>query len=182
MLPGFFVASRSVLVLYIRVRPTGIIIAVTVCSPIKEDRNAEMPTKPNAMRHVLFPVNLMMASASRESSPWLTIATASISDPIIKNTASFIKDFATPFGSSIPSITCRNNIISATAGSGTGSKMIRIIAIITMIIVRYAFIGSVMVSPCIDSILEGTGKSNNTAPTANAKSSQRFWVSQKMIC
>ena len=55
--------------LWTRVRPTGIIMAVTVCSPIKEDRIAEMLTKPNTIHQVLFPVNFMMPKARRESNP-----------------------------------------------------------------------------------------------------------------
>jgi hypothetical protein len=63
--------------------------------------------------------------------------TASISDPIIKNTASLIKLEATPLGESIPRTTSIISIKSATAGIGIDSEIINIRAVTTMIRVRW---------------------------------------------
>ena len=51
------------------VNPTGIIMAVTVCSPINDDKNADMAIKPIIIFQVLFPVNLIIPSARRLSNP-----------------------------------------------------------------------------------------------------------------
>ena len=59
-------------------------------SGINEDKTAEMARNPNVIRFTLLPVNLMIPSASLVSSPWLTIATPIINEPMMKNTESFI--------------------------------------------------------------------------------------------
>lgn len=82
--------------------PIGNIIAATVCSPIKEDSTAEIDKNPKAMPAVLFPVTLRIPKAIRESQPCLIITTASISEPIIKKTASLINDFDIPSTVSTP--------------------------------------------------------------------------------
>ena len=62
--------------------------------------------------------------------------TASIREPIIKNTASLIKDEATPSAVSTPRITSMIRIKIATAGKGIDSLMIRTKATSTIIKVR----------------------------------------------
>ena len=129
--------SRGKPAFLIKESATGSIIAATVCSPIKEERNAEIEIKPTTILHVLFPVILIIPSASRLSKPWLTIDTASINEPIIKNTASLINVDATPSGVSTPNITCIIKIRIATAGNGMDSEIIKINTIKTIIRVRW---------------------------------------------
>ena len=61
--------ALSSLVLRTKVNATGSIIAATVCSPINDDKIAEMATKPKTIRHVLFPVILIIPKARRLSKP-----------------------------------------------------------------------------------------------------------------
>ena len=57
------------------------------------------------------------------------MATANMREPIMKKTASFMKDEATLLAVSIPKITCIKSMNIAIAGRGSGSVMIRIRAI-----------------------------------------------------
>ena len=61
------------------------------------------------------------------------MATAIINEPIIKKTASLIKEDATPSEVSIPNTTCIIKVKIATAGSGIVSLIISIRAIMTII-------------------------------------------------
>ena len=106
----FFTFSKSEEVNLIRVMPIGNIIAATVCSPMNEDKIAEIDKNPKTMLDVLFPVTLNIPKAIRESHPCRMITTASIRDPMIKNTASFINAFAMPSAESIPPYICANSI------------------------------------------------------------------------
>ena len=74
----------------------GSIIAATVCSPIKEDNIADIDKNPKAIFEVLLPVIFKIPNAILESHPCLMITTASMSEPIMKKTASLINDFAMP--------------------------------------------------------------------------------------
>tara|TARA_B100001750_G_C14924091_1_gene310773 strand:- start:223 stop:501 length:279 start_codon:yes stop_codon:yes gene_type:complete len=65
------------------------------------------------------------------------MATASIRDPIIKKTASLIKEDATWFGVAMPNSTWNTRMSIATAGSGIGSKMIKRMVERTMMMVWY---------------------------------------------
>ena len=91
-----FICKRSEDVKRINDIPIGNIIAATVCSPIKEDNNADIDKNPKAMFDVLLPVIFKIPNAILESHPCLMITTASMSEPIIKKTASLMNDFAMP--------------------------------------------------------------------------------------
>ena len=91
-----FICDRSEDVKRINDIPIGNIIAATVCSPIKEDNTADIDKNPRAMLDVLLPVIFKIPNAILESHPCLMITTASMSEPIMKKTASLINDFAMP--------------------------------------------------------------------------------------
>ncbi len=76
----------------IKVIPMGSIIAATVCSPIKEDKIADIAVNPKTIFFVLFPVKVIIPKAICLSHPCLIIATESMRDPMMKKTASFIKE------------------------------------------------------------------------------------------
>ena len=61
--------SRGKPAFWIKESATGSIIAATVCSPIKEDRIAEIEINPTTILHVLFPVIFIIPSARRLSNP-----------------------------------------------------------------------------------------------------------------
>ena len=138
MVDSFVAFPVSIPALRMSASATGSIIAATVCSPIKDDKRAEIVTNPNTIRQVLFPVMLITPSASRLSRPWYTIATASIRDPMIKNTASLMKDEATLSAVATPRMTSMIKIKIATAGKGMDSLIIKVKATRTMIRVRWA--------------------------------------------
>ena len=121
-----FICDRSEDVKRINDIPIGNIIAATVCSPIKEDNNADIDKNPKAMFDVLFPVIFKIPKAILESHPCLMITTASMSEPIMKKTASLINDFAMP--STEPTLEYIWDIMIkiATAGKGIGSLIINI--------------------------------------------------------
>ena len=98
----FLTFERSEEVNRISVIPIGNIIAATVCSPINEDKTAEIDRNPKTILDVLFPVSFSIPKAILESQPCLIITTASIREPIIKNTASFINALAIPSAESTP--------------------------------------------------------------------------------
>ena len=106
--------------------PIGSIIAATVCSPINEDKMADIARKPKTIFEVLLPVNFNIPRAILESHPCLIITTASINEPIIKNTASLIKALAMPSAESMPPYTWASKIYIAIAGKGIGSLIINI--------------------------------------------------------
>jgi hypothetical protein len=56
---SFAVLRLSTPEFFINVNPTGIIIAVTVCSPINDDKNADIAIKPITIFQVLFPVSFI---------------------------------------------------------------------------------------------------------------------------
>lgn len=91
-----FICDRFEDVKRIKDIPIGNIIAATVCSPIKEDNIADIDKNPKAIFDVLLPVIFKIPNAILESHPCLMITTASISEPMIKKTASLINDFAMP--------------------------------------------------------------------------------------
>ena len=91
-----FICDRSEDVKRINDIPIGNIIAATVCSPIKVDNIGVIYINPRAFFDVLLPVIFKIPNAILESHPCLMITTASISEPIIKKTASLINDFAMP--------------------------------------------------------------------------------------
>ena len=59
LIPAFFMSERA----------TGSIIAATVCSPIKEERNAEKNINPSTILQVLFPVIFKTNKANLLSNP-----------------------------------------------------------------------------------------------------------------
>jgi hypothetical protein len=97
------------------------------------------------------------------------MATANIREPMIKKTASFIKDFAMALAEPIPKYTSETRIYIAIAGKGIGSVMININAVITIMIVRY---------PSIDRP-SGVGRRRRIAPMAIVMRNHFFWVTQK---
>ena len=119
-----FICDSSEDVKLINDIPIGNIIAATVCSPIKEDNNADIDKNPKAMLYVLLPVIFKIPNAILESQPCLMITTASMSEPIIKKTASLIKDFAMPSTESTFAYIWDIMIKIATAGKGIGSLII----------------------------------------------------------
>ena len=54
---------------FIKAKATGSIIAPTVCSPINEDKIADIARNPVAIRQDLLPVKLITKRANRLSSP-----------------------------------------------------------------------------------------------------------------
>ena len=65
----FLTLSDSIPVFLISAIATGNIIAPTVCSPINEDRIAEIDTKPKTMLDVLLPVIVITPRANLLSKP-----------------------------------------------------------------------------------------------------------------
>ena len=80
----------------------------------------------------------MIVRARCLSNPWCTIATASMSEPIMKKTASLINEEATPSAVSTPKITSIISISIATAGIGIDSEIIKMRAVITIMSVLWA--------------------------------------------
>ena len=111
-----------------RDRATGSIMAATVCSPMKEASTPEKTEIPNAILYVFDPVTRMMSRASRLSSFCLTRATASMSEPMMNRTESFISDLATREESRSSRNIWPRMISRATAGRGMGSVMNRTVA------------------------------------------------------
>ena len=144
--------------------PTGSIIAATVCSPMKEANSPDTTEIPKQTRVVLVPVRRTMSQAMRLSSRCRTTATASISDPIMNSTESFIRLFATSVDSRPISKTSPMIMSSATPGRGMGSVMNIIVAITDMV----STICPARVSP------SGGSKLNSTAPTTKAKTNHFF--------
>ena len=124
-----------------------------------------MRVKPATIFQVLWPVSRMMPSARRLSSPWWTMATASIREPMMKKTASFMKAEATSLAGLMLNTTCIKMISMATAGNGRGSVMIRTRAIQRMVMV----LKPASLRPV------GTGTNQNmTTPSRIAARNQRF--------
>ena len=99
---------------------------------------ADTATNPKEIFQVLFPVKAMIVRARCLSNPWWTIATASMSEPIMKKTASLINEEATPSAVSTPKITSIISISIATAGIGIDSEIIKMRAVITIMSVLWA--------------------------------------------
>ena len=124
--------------------------------------------KPKAILRVLLPVILIIPRANRASQPCFTIATASMSEPIIKKTASFMKACATRLGVSILKYDRAIIMKMAVAGNGIGSATTRIKVTITITITR---------CPAMDRP-SGVGKIKRIIPVITAMSSQRIRVIQ----
>ncbi|MBA7485871.1 hypothetical protein ES707_21423 [subsurface metagenome] len=132
--PGTSVSSPEVCL--ISVSTTGRSMAATVCCPIKDVSSRDITKKPQKIITTRLPVIVRIPSVILESSPCLTIATASMRDPMMKKTASLIYDWATSPGSAITKVTCRTAIKRAIAGRGTASLRMRMITITQMMSVR----------------------------------------------
>ena len=66
---AFFPSACWVSIFFITDKPIGSIIAITVCSPRKEDRIAEIVIRPAKNILLLFPKILIISFANRISSP-----------------------------------------------------------------------------------------------------------------
>ena len=144
--------------------PTGSIIAATVCAPMKDASRPDTTDIPKQIFVVRVPVRRTIAKAIRLSNCCFTTATASISEPMMNNTESVIRLFATRV-ESIPSmITWPTMIRSATVGNGTGSVTNSSVATTDMV-------STTMASRLRPS---GRGRDSMKAPIAMAMKNQRF--------
>ena len=128
-----------------------------------------MDKNPKAIFDVLLPVIFKIPNAILESHPCLMITTASISEPIIKKTASLIKDFAMPSTESTLQYIWDIIIKIATAGKGIGSLIINTKATTKIIIAVFPSLGKP----------SGEGIFNKQTPKNIENRNHFFCVAQK---
>ena len=144
--------------------PTGSIMAATVCSPMNEASRPETIEIPKHTRVVFVPVMRTMSQAMRLSRRCRTTATASIREPMMNSTESFIRLLATSVDSRPMRRTSQMMMSSATPGRGMGSVMNRIVATTDMA----RTIWPARVSP------SGGSKLNRAKPTISAMKNHFF--------